>query len=238
MSSPNAIPTVTPKKLSERRQRRAAEILAAAEACFLEKGFDRTAVSEVAQKAGIAEGLVFNYFPTKRDLLHAVLGNLYQPLIRDVEEGYHRLRGLKVRLRFLIWRHLRVYLETPRMAKLVLHEVRSGPFYMASGLHDLNVRYTQPLVDTLRDAVAEGEIGPEVQVDMLRAAVFGTIEHLMWPVLFGRGSISLEETADQITQLLLGGMTMTSKRDGGLTIEGRLERIESVLEKVYAAQLS
>ncbi len=63
----------TSPKLSERRQRRFGEILAAAREVFLEKGFERTAISEVASRVGIVEGLVFSYFPTKRDLLHEVL---------------------------------------------------------------------------------------------------------------------------------------------------------------------
>lgn len=81
--------------MSERRQRRANEILAAAREVFLEKGFERTAVSEVASRVGIVEGLVFSYFPTKRDLLHEVLGAMYEPLIRDVGDGYARLKGLR-----------------------------------------------------------------------------------------------------------------------------------------------
>src|SRR5437868_4737534 len=100
-------------QLSARRQRRAGEILAAARDVFLEHGFQGTAVSEIASRVGIVEGLVFNYFPTKRDLLHAVLRELYEPLIRDVSEGFERLQGLRARLRFIVWRHVRVYVETP-----------------------------------------------------------------------------------------------------------------------------
>src|ERR1700682_4010882 len=81
--------------MSARRQRRAEEILAAAREVFLEKGFQKTSVGEVAGRGGIVEGLVFSYFPTNRDLLHAVLRAMYEPLIEDVAEGYARLHGLR-----------------------------------------------------------------------------------------------------------------------------------------------
>ena len=47
----------------------AREIVAAARDTFLEKGFERAAVSEIAAKVGVGEGLLYFYFPTKRDLL-------------------------------------------------------------------------------------------------------------------------------------------------------------------------
>jgi AcrR family transcriptional regulator len=44
------------------------EIAERAMALFVEKGFDRVTVAEVADAAGISEKTVFNYFPTKEDL--------------------------------------------------------------------------------------------------------------------------------------------------------------------------
>jgi AcrR family transcriptional regulator len=43
-------------------------ILRAALKLFVEKGFYRTTTKSVSSKAGIAEGTLFNYFPTKEDL--------------------------------------------------------------------------------------------------------------------------------------------------------------------------
>ena len=59
------------------RQRQAAarreEILKTALGLFAAQGFDATATKQIAKEAGIAEGLVFHYFPTKASLLTAIL---------------------------------------------------------------------------------------------------------------------------------------------------------------------
>ena len=110
-------------KQTPRRLRRATEILTAAREVFLDKGFERTSVAEIAARVGVVEGLVYTYFPTKRDLLNEVLRGMYVPLLRDIESGFSRIHGLRSRLRFLIWRHLRVYVEEPGLSRLVLHEV-------------------------------------------------------------------------------------------------------------------
>ncbi|SNX54249.1 TetR/AcrR family transcriptional regulator [Thermoanaerobacterium sp. RBIITD] len=39
---------------------------------FCEKGFDRTTTSEIAKKAGVAEGTIFRYFKTKKDILSSI----------------------------------------------------------------------------------------------------------------------------------------------------------------------
>ena len=49
------------------------EILRTALGLFAARGFDATSTKQIAREAGIAEGLVFHYFPTKAGLLTAVL---------------------------------------------------------------------------------------------------------------------------------------------------------------------
>ena len=48
-------------------------ILDAAERLFAERGFDATPTSSIAESAGVPKGLLFYYFPTKSDLLRALV---------------------------------------------------------------------------------------------------------------------------------------------------------------------
>ena len=193
-------------KQTPRRMRRAVEIVAAARLTFFEKGFARASVGEIAAKVGVVEGLVYSYFPTKRDLLNEVLRGMYEALIRDIDDGFSRLHGLRSRLRFLIWRHLRVYVEEPGLSRLVLHEVRTDPEYFDSMLHTLQVRYTDFAMRTVREAVESGELAPDTDEEMVRSMVYGGIEHRMWANLFGRGTVDIEATADRFSHMVLQGI--------------------------------
>lgn len=227
VSVPDSTPTEGANK-TRRRQQRESEILAAAREVFLDKGFERALVSEIAARVGVVEGLVFRYFPSKRNLLNEVMHALYEPLISDVGEGFTRISGLRGRLRFIIWRHIRVYTETPGMARLVLHEVRTGPEYIGSGLHDLHVQYTNFLRQTLSQAIADGEIAADVQFEMVRSMLYGGLEHMMWPVLYGGRSVNVDTLADRFTDSLLHGL-QTPQAPAGNNVEARLARIESLL---------
>ena len=77
------------------RQRMAAarreQILETALGLFAERGFDATSTRQIAKEAGIAEGLIFHYFPTKASLLTAIL-----------EDRLERRRAFRTRLRPLL----------------------------------------------------------------------------------------------------------------------------------------
>ena len=226
-------------KQTPRRMRRAAEIINAARDTFLEKGFERASVSEIAAKVGVVEGLLYSYFPTKRDLLNEVLRGMYEPLIREMEDGFSRLQGLRSRMRFLVWRHLRVYVEDPGLSRLVLHEVRTRPEYFNSALHELHVRYTAFLMRTVRDAISIGELPADTEGEMVRGMVYGGIEHRMWGVLFGRDTVDVEVAADRFTNMVLRGILPTGQPEVSSTaasapstrddIERRLERLEKIV---------
>src|SRR5436305_1371416 len=56
--------------LRERKKRRTRRLLSdTATEMFLDRGFDRVRVSEVAEACGVSEKTVFNYFPTKESLI-------------------------------------------------------------------------------------------------------------------------------------------------------------------------
>jgi AcrR family transcriptional regulator len=69
-----------PMRADARRNR--ARILAAAEEVFAEKGATAS-TEEVAARAGVAIGTVFRHFPTKRELLAAIMKDLRRRLIDE-----------------------------------------------------------------------------------------------------------------------------------------------------------
>ncbi len=101
---------------------------------------------------------------------------------------------------------MRVYVETPGLARLVLHEVRTGPEYDSSGLHALQVRYTQYVRLALEQAIADGELDAGIDIEMTRSILYGGLEHMLWPVLYGKQPVDVDELTDRYTELMLHGL--------------------------------
>src|SRR4051794_7965477 len=73
--------------LRERKKRQTRQAIAgAAFELFAERGFDAVPVAEVARRADVSEATVFNYFPTKEDLIYGRLEELEAALIEAIRD--------------------------------------------------------------------------------------------------------------------------------------------------------
>jgi AcrR family transcriptional regulator len=73
--------------LRERKKQKNRQLIfEAASRLFAERGFDAVTVAEVARAADVSEVTVFNYFPTKEDLVFAGLGSFEQRLVDAVRD--------------------------------------------------------------------------------------------------------------------------------------------------------
>jgi AcrR family transcriptional regulator len=68
--------------LRERKKQQTRELLAeTARRLFTERGFERVSVAEIAREADVSEKTVFNYFPTKEDLVYWRLETFEEELL-------------------------------------------------------------------------------------------------------------------------------------------------------------
>jgi AcrR family transcriptional regulator len=58
---------------NDRCVQRKRDILEAAMSCFADEGYFQTTNRKIARKAGITEGLIYHYFPSKKALLQAII---------------------------------------------------------------------------------------------------------------------------------------------------------------------
>lgn len=65
---------------------RTAQILEAAKACFIERGYFATKMDEIAQRAGLSKGGVYFHFDSKKDIFHDLVEQEYQRTQSFLEE--------------------------------------------------------------------------------------------------------------------------------------------------------
>jgi AcrR family transcriptional regulator len=76
-----------PVGLRERKKQQTRELIAAtARRLFSERGFERVTVAEIARAADVSEQTVFNYFPTKEELVYWRLGSFEEQLLSTIRE--------------------------------------------------------------------------------------------------------------------------------------------------------
>ena len=113
-----------------RKEARPAELLDAALTLFVEKGFAATRSEEVARAAGVSKGTLYLYFPSKEELLKAVIQHF---LGTEIEAGIQEAAAAEgptaeMMAQLLVRWWTRIY-EGPASGvfKLVITEIRNFP---------------------------------------------------------------------------------------------------------------
>ena len=150
-----------------RRERKKREIrrkiFRAAFDLFLEKGFDQTTVEQIADRADVGKGTVFNYFPRKTTLLAALAEDWMTLLTEDLgpvdtwsgttreklERVFHFLTNLSV--------------QNPELARLALFESLR---HMQSPTSIASEPGVREFLAITRNVLHEGQASGEVRRDL------------------------------------------------------------------------
>jgi AcrR family transcriptional regulator len=89
--------------LRERKKQQTREHIAeTARRLFCERGFERVTVAEIAKEADVSEQTVFNYFPTKEELVYWRLGDFEEELLATIRSREPGETALSAFRRFLL----------------------------------------------------------------------------------------------------------------------------------------
>ena len=130
MDTLSPTPQAVPAKRTRRKEARPGELLKAALALFVEKGYAATRVEEVAARAGVSKGTLFLYFPSKEELFKAVVHENASRHLHDAFREVAEYAGTSAELlNEFIRRWWTQYGGTPAagLTKLIMSEAANFP---------------------------------------------------------------------------------------------------------------
>lgn len=196
------MPRISVQRAEDRRN----SILDAARQVFTTKGFAKTSINDIAEIAGISDGLIYRYFGGKRDLLLRVLQEFYEELIVETEAAVNRETSFDRRFEVLVFSHLSVFMKDMDLCRLFITEIRSLDDYVGSEIQSLNRRYTSIFIRMMASGIEQGIISETVDLRLIRDLLFGGMEHLAWRSFASGTLFSVDEAGSQITRILLFGL--------------------------------
>ncbi len=169
------------RQLTEARR---AQILKAAIAVIAEQGFQRTTIKQIAAKAEVADGTIYNYFTNKDDILMAIIAQISEAEVRDIHFAEARQMNFNdFAQEYIAHRMAEVDAGYP-MIKVIVAETLANP---ALGRQIYDQIY-QPGFDTaeayFQQLVADGTL-PAIDVAMLTRLFAAPIFGLLLLRMFG-----------------------------------------------------
>jgi TetR/AcrR family fatty acid metabolism transcriptional regulator len=194
-------------------------ILDAAVHVFARKGYFGAKVSEVAKKAGVADGTIYLYFRGKEDLLVSLFDEV---MAEHLERGRRELKtvlGAPARLRAIADHHLRLFGENRDLAIVFQVELRQSTKFLerftASWLQD----YFKLVGDVIEEGRRDGTLRADLPKKVATKAFFGILDEMVTSWILGRQAYDLAQLAGPVVDLFLNGAA------GGKTKEARADRL-------------
>lgn len=196
--------------------RKRAVIVAAAEAEFVEAGFQGASMQAIADRAGVAKANVHYYFGSKEKLYRTVLEDILGHW-NDFLAGIGPQDDPAEVLGGFVRQKLRLAFERPRASRLFAQEILRGAPVLAPHLEGDMRRWFQGKVAVLEAWIADGRMAP-VEPDLLLFTIWATTQHyadfeaqvLALTERDGYDEATVERITAFLTDLLLRGCGLAS----------------------------
>ena len=184
-------------------------ILDAAVRVFARQGFHACRVSDIADEAGVAYGLVYHYFGSKDEVLDTLFlerWNVMLDLIRQVDSERRPVRDkLEAIAAFIV----DSYQHDPELMKVIIVEVTRA----ANSFGDTHIGTIREAFELIGGMIAEaqkeGTFKPEIDSRFAAMAFYGAIEQLLTGWIFGllpQGPEDFERAKWLVVETVCGGL--------------------------------
>ena len=167
-----------------------------------ERGFAATSIDAIAAAANISRPTFFNYFPSKKDLLYALMDQMDADFITYVQDELNRPCPAAEKLRHLFIRSSEFIRETPELATLLITQSLMTAYDLSrSKAHFRNIRHA--ISKLVADGVRSGEIRRDYPVALMVQILLGSYLSAIFTWIAAADfdlTESLEQTASLLSQ--------------------------------------
>lgn len=199
-------------------------ILKSAEKIFSRKGFHEATVSDIAKAANVSEATIYEYFSSKEELLFSIPAEIVREYQEKNVEILKYVKGAANKLRTLIYLHISLYANNEDYANVVMLILKGNRNFLKTEEYKVVQRSAQNTIQVLQEGIDNGEFRPDMQPYLVRAMIWGTIEHLVTrKSLLGKPE-DLFSMADDMIDTLFQGILVNRGEPAinvKLTVENR-----------------
>jgi TetR/AcrR family transcriptional regulator, fatty acid metabolism regulator protein len=184
-------------------------ILDAAVRVFARQGFHTCRVSDIADEAGVAYGLVYHYFKSKDEVLDTLFlerWDVMLDLIRDIDTQEIPPRDKLYAIASFI---VDSYRHDPDLMKVIIVEVtRAANSFGQTHLPKIREAY-ELIAQIVAKAQAGGEFKDRVSPEFAAMAFYGAIEQVLTGWIFEllpRGDEEYEHAKELVVETICGGL--------------------------------
>lgn len=202
--------TSTLEVVDSRRERKKralrAQIHRAAVGLFMDKGYEETTISEIAEAADVGRATFFNHYPSKEAILHEIGREAIEYAQRIFDREFRRKSGPAAdKIRRSLQRFARVVERNPKYYQSVFLDVMRSQAGFAGRNANTNDHLIDALAAHLRAEQRRGELDSSLDAEQLAEMLTGIYMYtILSGIRRGLGGSLVERMARAVDVFLRG----------------------------------
>ena len=194
-----------PAAAAEKRR----QILAAAVRVFARQGFHTCRVSDIADEAGVAYGLVYHYFRSKEEVLNTLFLERWNVLLEHIRGVDAQPLSAREKLEAIAAFIIESYRHDPDLMKVIIVEVtRAANTFGQTHLAEIREAFDL-IAAVVGKAQEQGEFRTDISPLFAAMAFYGAIEQVLTGWIFDAlpgAPEDLDEATRYIVETICGGL--------------------------------
>lgn len=194
----------TPAAVEKRRL-----ILDAAVRVFARQGFHTCRVSDIADEAGVAYGLVYHYFPSKETILDTLFLERWDVMLQAIAETEGTAHPPREKLRAIASFIVDSYRHDPDLMKVIIVEVTRAANTFGRTHVDRIMQAYEGIARIVEQSQLDGTFRTEIDAMFAAQAFYGLIEQVLTQWIFSGMPVPAEEfehVKAEIVEMICGGL--------------------------------
>ncbi len=188
------------------------QIMEAAVRAFARKGYHACRVSEIAEEAGVAYGLVYHYFGSKEEVLETIFHDTWKEMLARVREVQEEGGPAEEQVRKVTALLLRTWRRDPDLVRVLVREVTRSPEQLRRQIDEIGHAY-QVLEGLILHGQETGEFRADLDSKVAATVFYGALEEVLTGWVMGQLPDTDEDIAKaehDVTGMLVAGLTKSA----------------------------
>lgn len=185
-------------------------ITEAAVEVFAEKGFRQARVSDIAKKAGVADGTIYLYFKNKEDILLSIFEEKMDILLAGLGTQLQGVTDPEEQIRRFSRFHFDQVRTNRAAAEVLQVELRLSNKFLKEYRPEKLWAYLGVFAQIVREGQDRGQFRRDIDPFVAMWSFFGALDELamQWVLSKKNDRFSLEAAADQVAEIFIRGMSL------------------------------
>jgi TetR/AcrR family transcriptional regulator, fatty acid metabolism regulator protein len=190
------------KKIAKRQT-----IIQAAIEVFGKNSFQNSNISEIAQRANVAEGTIYQYFKNKEDLFFSIPVEKTKEFCRELDLHLEGISGAFNKIKKFIWYYLYFFRMNPEYGRILLLEMRVSKSFIRTRTYNSFRKSASRILKIIREGQEEGVVRKDINIYILRQLILGILEHMVTRWLLKGEKYDLLENFNGVSDLVIHGIS-------------------------------